>query len=137
MSVSVHITEGPLPPEGPAASPDGRGATLVFEGVVRPSEEEDPITALDYEAYEPMASKMLHRLGEEVVGAFGLLALSVEHSVGRIAVGERSFRLRVVSYHRKEALAATDAFIDRLKQDVPIWKTAVPAARRSAVDGGP
>jgi molybdopterin synthase catalytic subunit len=33
----------------------------------------------------------------------------------------------IVSKHRSEAFAALTEFMDRLKQDVPIWKTeAVP-----------
>jgi len=42
-----------------------------------------------------------------------------------VAVGEVSFVLIVESAHRAEALAAMADFIDRLKQDVPIWKRAV------------
>ena len=101
------------------------GALVVFEGIVLPREDGRPITALDYEAYQPMAATQLRRLGEEMVRRHGLLGLSVEHSRGRIRVGECSFRLRIASRHRPEALRATEQFIDRLKRDVPIWKTAV------------
>jgi molybdopterin synthase catalytic subunit len=40
--------------------------------------------------------------------------------------GQCSFRLQVASAHRAEALAAMTEFIDRLKRDVPIWKSPVP-----------
>jgi molybdopterin synthase catalytic subunit len=42
-------------------------------------------------------------------------------------VGAASFRLLVRAAHRREALDAADAYIERMKRDVPIWKTAVPA----------
>jgi molybdopterin synthase catalytic subunit len=40
-------------------------------------------------------------------------------------VGQRSFRLTVHARHRAESLAAVGEFIDRMKRDVPIWKTAL------------
>jgi molybdopterin synthase catalytic subunit len=72
-----------------------------------------------------MASNLLRRLGEELLRDHGLIAICVEHSTGRVAAGECSFRLRIVAHHRKEALAAADHFINRMKRDVPIWKMAV------------
>lgn len=126
MSVTVHILQGPLPmTPAPWAPHKGYGALVMFEGVARPTEEGRPIVALDYEAYEPMASQTIRNIGERLIADHGLIGLCVEHSTGRVMVGDRSFRLRVAAEHRKEALHATDAFIDLLKKDVPIWKAAV------------
>lgn len=125
MKLAVRIVDGPLAETAPVWAPAGAGAVVCFEGVARPTEHGEPIATLDYEAYEPMASRELERLAREVLHEFGLLGVLVEHSRGRVAVGERSFRLRVAALHRKEALAALERFIDRLKQDVPIWKQAV------------
>lgn len=128
--VSVHILNGPLGRPIAWQHNTGAGAVLCFEGVARPVENGQQITALDYEAYEPMASRMLHRIADELVHTHRLIGLCVEHSTGRVAAGECSFRLRIASPHRKEALAAMDAFIDRMKQDVPLWKTPVFADQR-------
>lgn len=128
MSVRVTISDGPLG----AAKPErveGAGAVVAFEGVVRRMEDGEALVALDYQAYEPMATRQLTRLGEELSGRFGLLGVFVEHSRGRVAVGEVSFRLVVAAPHRKEALRAMDEFIDRMKRDVPIWKSPVWAGR--------
>jgi molybdopterin synthase catalytic subunit len=126
MSVSVIIVEGPVDEETLEWTPDeGGGALFCFEGFVRPTEDEKPIVALDYEAYEPMATKELTRLSEDIVQKHGLISICVEHSKGRVLVEECSFRLRIASYHRKEGIRAMDEFIDRLKQDVPLWKSAV------------
>jgi molybdopterin synthase catalytic subunit len=125
MSVTVQIVDGPLSPAGDAQTP-GAGAIMTFEGVVRPLESDQAIIALDYEVYSPMAENMLTGLARELLDRHGLLAIAVWHSRGRVGVGEVSFRLRIVSKHRKEGIAAMDEFIDRLKQDVPIWKRAVP-----------
>ncbi|MEX2673716.1 MAG: molybdenum cofactor biosynthesis protein MoaE [Phycisphaeraceae bacterium] len=125
MSVHVYIVDHPLTEAAAWQVPTGAGAVLCFEGIARPHEDDRPIKALDYEAYQPMAERMLRRIGEEAVAEHGLLGLCVEHSTGRVAAGECSFRLRIASAHRKEGLAAMDQFIDRMKQVVPLWKQAV------------
>lgn len=124
--VTITLHDGPLPPAEVAAV-EGAGASLRFEGVVRPTEEGRPLIALDYEQYPPMTEKELHRLAADVAARHGLLAIEVTHSVGRVANFERSFRLDVFSAHRKPALAAADEFIDRLKAEVPLWKVAIHA----------
>jgi molybdopterin synthase catalytic subunit len=121
MSVEVTITDGPLPAATGTAAP-GAGGNLIFEGIVRPTEETRPIAALTYQTYEPMAQRTISAIAAELVSKNGLLGIKVEHSRGRVAVGQCSFRLTINSRHRKEALAAADEFIDRLKADVPIWK---------------
>jgi molybdopterin synthase catalytic subunit len=124
-SVTVEILDGPLPPQGPPHGVANAGAALCFEGIVRPLEAGRAILALDYEAYEPMAPNLLRRLGEEISRTHGLLEVCVEHSRGRVRAGECSFRLRVASSHRPEALRAVEEFVDRMKREVPIWKTPV------------
>lgn len=132
MSVCVSITDGPLPPASGAscdAGPRGTGAAVAFEGIVRPTEAGEPLAALVYEAYEPMASRQLAALAQEMLDRHGLLEIRVEHSRGRVPAGARSFRLTIHARHRREALAAMGEFIDRMKRDVPIWKHAEPATR--------
>jgi molybdopterin synthase catalytic subunit len=124
-SVAVDIVDGPLPAAAPAPHVEHAGALVSFEGIVRPIEDGRRIAALDYEAYQPMAQAQLRRLAEDVLHRHGLLGVRVEHSRGRVPAGACSFRLRIASRHRPEALRATEEFIDRMKRDVPIWKTAV------------
>ncbi len=123
--LQVHVVEGPLARSWPPASFAGAGAVVVFDGVVRPLEEGRTLEALDYEAYRPMADRQLERLAARAVADHGVMACLVWHSVGRVAVGEASFRLVVASAHRREALRAMDWFIDAMKKDVPIWKRPV------------
>lgn len=129
MSVQIEIVEGALKPL--AAERDRRtmvsagvGAHVVFEGIVRGDEAGEKIAGLEYQAYEPMAGKQLRLLADEMVRTHGLIGVEVWHSRGLVRVGEVSFRLVVRSAHRKEAMAAMDEFIDRMKKDVPIWKKA-------------
>jgi molybdopterin synthase catalytic subunit len=139
MSVRITIVDGPLgaalsePAElAPPAQPESAlvdtgeaGAVVTFDGVVRALEGDRKIQALDYEVYEPMASRELGRLAADLLGSCGVLAIDAWHSRGRVQVGAVSFRLVVRSAHRKEALQAMDRFIDCMKRDVPIWKRAV------------
>ncbi|MCL4743343.1 MAG: molybdenum cofactor biosynthesis protein MoaE [Phycisphaerales bacterium] len=127
MAVDVRICDGPLGTHHPNAPSVGGGAVIVFEGVVRPTENGHPIAGLHYETYEPMAQRQMHALATDLAQHLGLLRVSVEHSRGFVPVGGCSFRLVIVSPHRREAIEAVDRFIDRLKQDVPIWKRAEPA----------
>lgn len=118
---------------GPGSTAPGVvGASLRFEGIVRRGEprEDDggqahDLCALDYQTYDPMAERELLALARGVAQRHGLIALATLHSRGRVAVGEVSFVLMIESAHRAEALAAMADFIDRLKQDVPIWKRPV------------
>lgn len=123
VRASIHV--GPLSGPPPPFPCDGAGAVVCFEGRVRPIEDGRAIRGLCYEAYEPMARDMLVAVGEEIVSRHCLVGLCVEHSTGQVLVGECSFRLQIAAPHRQEALAAMGQFIDRLKEDVPIWKSAV------------
>ncbi len=123
MSATVTITPGPLPEASPI-SVAGTGASVVFEGVVRPDEDGHAITGLDYQTYEPLASTQLGTLAEQAINRKGILGVCVEHSEGFVPVGAVSFRLTIHAEHRKEALAAMDWYIDAMKRDVPIWKKA-------------
>jgi len=124
MGVTVRLTEGALGDREGGEPTPGAGARLVFEGVVRPEEDGTPIDGLEYEAYRPMAEQQLASIGTQLVEAHGLIGMDIEHSTGFVPNYGCSFRLIVESAHRKEGLAAMDAFIDRLKADVPIWKRA-------------
>ncbi len=124
MPISIQITDGPLGARTPEQHLPGCGAAVVFEGIVRPTEHGVTIDGLHYETYEPMAQRQMHTIAADLVQRLGLLRISVEHSRGFVPVGGCSFRLVIVSAHRREALDAMDEFIDRLKRDVPIWKRA-------------
>lgn len=130
MSVQVIIFDGALPAELVFKSVRGNerdcesGAALVFDGIVRRMESGKPLKGLLYEAYEPMASRILENLAQGIVTKHGLHSLGVAHSKGLVLVGQRSLRVEIRAAHRTEALAAMSEFIDALKRDVPIWKTA-------------
>lgn len=108
----------------PAVPPDPRvGAVAEFTGMVRGEEGGRSISALVYEAYQPMAETVMRRLLCELATAHPCLAVRVQHRVGVVRVGEAAIHIAVQARHRAEAFALLATFMDRLKQDVPIWKT--------------
>jgi molybdopterin synthase catalytic subunit len=123
MTVEAKIVAGPCP-EQPPWHIAGAGAIIRFSGLVRPTEAGRPIEGLQYEAYRPMAERQIESIARTLIEAHGLLAMRIAHSVGWVPVGECSFRLDVAATHRQEAMLAMGEFINRLKQDVPIWKQA-------------
>ncbi len=125
MSIEIHIVDGPIRGDATATLRDGAGASVVFDGIVRGMEDGRTLAALSYEHYEPMASQQLRALAENILQKHTLLALHCHHSRGRVNAGECSMRVIIHSAHRKEALAAMGEFIDRLKRDVPIWKSVI------------
>lgn len=126
MSVRVRIMDGALGPPRPAQALDAEfGAVLSFDGIVRAGEDGRTIRALAYEAYEPMASNILEEVARAMIAAHGVISVDVEHSRGEVPVGGCSFRITVHARHRAEAIAALGDFIDRMKRDVPIWKSPV------------
>jgi molybdopterin synthase catalytic subunit len=98
------------------------GAVVEFKGLVRREEAGSPIAALEYEAYQPMAETMMQRIATELGAQHPCDRALILHRVGVVPVGEAAIIIRATAKHRAEAFALVSGFMDRLKQDVPIWK---------------
>lgn len=98
------------------------GANVLFVGTARSVTNGRPAVALEFEAHEPMAGPELERLCKVAVEKFGLVACAVEHRLGRVAVGEASVAVAASAPHRREAFAAAEWLMERIKREVPIWK---------------
>jgi molybdopterin molybdotransferase len=122
MKIDVQLIGSPI--AGKIAPPgDGlAGAWIEFRGVVRGEENGRAVTALEYEAYPQMAVCEIRRLLEAIATRHPCLAACVIHRTGIVQVGETAIYVGVASKHRAEAIGLLGEFMDRLKQDVPIWK---------------
>ena len=100
----------------------GDGAVASFIGLVRDHNQGRRVSFLDYEAYQPLAVRALHRIVEEIRQAWPDTGVGVHHRTGRIEIGEASIIIVAVSPHRANAFAACRYMIERVKQIVPIWK---------------
>jgi MoaE-MoaD fusion protein len=98
------------------------GAAVVFEGIVREQSHGRRTLYLEYEAYEPMATRTMEEIGREARNKFEIDGIGMVHRVGRLEIGETSVVIIVTAPHRGAAFEACRFAIDRLKQTVPIWK---------------
>ena len=105
------------------------GGVVTFVGKVRDHSRGHAIDHLEYEAYAPMALKVMRSIAAAVEAEVVDASVAVHHRLGRLAIGEAAVVIAAAAPHRAEAFAACRAVIERLKQDVPIWK------REVAVDG--
>jgi molybdopterin synthase catalytic subunit len=125
MTVDIAIQTGTITFTAPSSP--GIGAVVRFEGRVRDEEHGQKISALVYEAYQPMAEKQMGKILHEIGECHSCLGVTVRHRIGEVPVGDVAILVEARASHRVEAFALTSAFMDRLKQDVPIWKMrAVP-----------
>ena len=125
MEIEFQLTSEPIAEKIPPPqwwSSAKTGAWLEFRGVVRGEENGETISALEYEAYSEMTEREIRRLLQDISTRHLCLAAKVIHRVGIIPVGETAIYVGVASSHRAEAIALLAEFMDRLKQDVPIWK---------------
>jgi molybdopterin synthase catalytic subunit len=93
-----------------------------FHGIVREQEQGNALAGLRYEAYEPMALREFSRIADELMAQHHVAEALLIHRLGWVPVGEPSLYVRILAKHRGPALAFCEALIDRMKQDVPIWK---------------
>ncbi len=124
MEIQIALVQKRIRPVASAeAAPQGViGAWVEFTGIVRAEERGASITELEYEAYETMAATVMREILEELSKAYRCTTAHVIHRIGSVPVGEAAIWLGVGAPHRSEAFSLATAFMDRLKQDVPIWK---------------
>ncbi len=120
----VRISSEPIAAEEPLAfvADGGAGATCVFLGTVRDHSGAGAVEGLSYEAWEELAVRRLEEIAEEAFGKWSVRKMAILHRVGDLAVGEVSVIVAVSAAHRAEAFEACRHGIERLKEDVPIWK---------------
>lgn len=103
------------------------GALASFVGIVRDYHEGREVKKLYYDCYQSMADREIGRIVDEVKKEYGVSDIEVLHRVGWLEVGEVAIAILVSAVHRSEAFSACKAVIDRIKEEVPIWKKEVYA----------
>lgn len=130
--IVVGIVEAPLLPAmltGPVAAA-GRGAQVLFWGLVRDQNEGRAVVAVSYDAFLPLAEEVLREIAAEAAERFGpSLGVAAFHRLGRLEVGEASVAIATGSPHRDAAYRASRFVIEQIKIRLPVWK------REHYVDG--
>jgi molybdopterin synthase catalytic subunit len=101
---------------------DSNGATAIFVGSVRSSNDGRPVTGIEYSAYDEMAEREMVSILTEASQKFGIAEASIEHRLGALHVGEASIGVAVAHPHRAAAMDALRYIVDETKRRAPIWK---------------
>ena len=101
---------------------DDIGAVVYFLGVVRRTEDDKAISALEYEAFRRMVEHQFNLLFDEIEKRWPIESVRLLHRVGVVQVNEPSLWVELTAPHRGEAFAACQWLIDEMKRVVPIWK---------------
>ncbi|ADJ14250.1 molybdopterin synthase [Halalkalicoccus jeotgali] len=108
---------------------DRAGAIATFTGRVRKKDSADdaPTEFLEFETYEGVAQQRFTTIREELEAREGIYEVLMHHRTGVIEAGADIVFVVVLAGHRKEAFRAVEDGIDRLKDEVPIFKKEVTA----------
>lgn len=124
MRTEIALVASAIDVEGllSRAADPGAGAVLSFVGTVRDSKQGRRVLRIEYEAYEPMARKVLERIAAEMGRHGPPLAVALVHRIGRVEVGEAGIAIVVSTPHRAAGFDALRHGIEAVKRDLPVWK---------------
>jgi molybdopterin synthase catalytic subunit len=98
------------------------GAHNIFLGQVRADAiEGNIVSAIEYSAYEEMADEAMSLIREKAFAEFDLICMHIYHSLGVVKAGEICVFVFVSATRRKEVYKATEAIVNWIKTDVPIF----------------
>ena len=137
MSDRFRILDDPIDPaDSVAAVRDPEcGALATFLGTARRHTEGREVVRLEYEVHESMALRQFEILARDLRARHAVARIAIDHRRGIVPIGEVSVAIAVSAPRRRDALAACAEAIERLKQDIPIWKREVFADGARWVEG--
>lgn len=119
----LELTEGPIDPEAVRRSVEDKslGGVVIFVGEVRAVTDGKPTEKLHYECYREMALRQMEKIAGEAKSKWHARVAMV-HRLGEMRPGDIAVVTAAACAHRFEAFECCKYLIDRLKEDVPIWK---------------
>ena len=116
-----------------AVESDTAGAVVSFSGVVRNHDGGKAVNRLSYSAHptahQVMADVVARVAAEQTAqaqGAGGAASQPVRiwaaHRIGMLDIGDPALVCAVSAAHRGQAFAVCSELVDRIKEQVPIWK---------------
>jgi molybdopterin synthase catalytic subunit len=97
------------------------GGVVTFSGEVRSITGELDTSMLIYEAHQAMALEQMRRIAEQAATQWDA-NVSIAHRIGELLPGEIAVFCVAACAHRAAAFDCCRFLIDRIKEDVPIWK---------------
>jgi molybdopterin synthase catalytic subunit len=103
------------------------GAIATFTGRVRAKDSEDdqPTKHLAFERYDGVAAERMAQLRNDLEARDGVYAVRLHHKAGVVEAGEDIVFVVVLAGHRGEAFRTVEDGINRLKEEVPLFKKEV------------
>ena len=100
------------------------GAIATFTGRVRAKDSADDsrTTHLKFEKYEGVAEQRMADIAAELEERDGVFEVLFHHRTGVVVDGEDIVFVVVLAGHRREAFRTVEDGIDRLKDEVPLFK---------------
>jgi molybdopterin synthase catalytic subunit len=106
---------------------DRAGAIATFTGRVRAKDSPDdrPTEHLEFERYDGVAWERMADLRADLEARDGVHAVLLHHKTGVVEAGEDIVFVVILAGHRGEAFSAVQDGINRLKDEVPLFKKEV------------
>ena len=100
------------------------GASLIFKGTVRNTNDNKKVTGITYDSHDAMVIKSFEEIYNEVDQKLKIKdkAVYIEHVKGYLNLGEISIIIAVACPHRAEAYILSKYIIEEIKKRSPIWK---------------
>jgi len=115
------IVRGPIPTQ-PETFEDGNGAVVRFLGVVRGDGDQPRVRSIFYDAYPPMAQRVIDDIVAMARQRHRIDTAAIVHRVGDVPVGEASLLVEVRAKHRGDSFDALKWIVEEIKHRLPIWK---------------
>lgn len=93
------------------------GAFITFVGIIR---DEDGITGLSFDVYEPILKQWFKKWQEKAKERGAIVFMA--HSRGDVLNHTSSYIAGVCSPQRRVALELIDEYVEDFKKNAPIWK---------------
>ncbi|WP_342305650.1 molybdopterin synthase [Methanolobus sp. ZRKC5] len=98
------------------------GGIATFTGIVRRVNDDLETTAIDFEKYEGVADRAIEKICYDLKEKDAIIDVLIHHKTGLIKSGEDIVYIVVAAAHRKELFETLVEALERIKEDVPIWK---------------
>ncbi|HOC77476.1 MAG TPA: molybdenum cofactor biosynthesis protein MoaE [Methanofastidiosum sp.] len=101
---------------------DECGASVIFVGTVKSPMNGKKVVKLELDAYVEMAEKRLREIEDDAKEKFSIKESTIIHRYGELFVGDNIVLIIVKSIDRTKSFEGAKYILERLKEEVPIFK---------------
>lgn len=101
---------------------DKCGASVIFLGSVKSEMDGKKVIKMELDVYAEMAEKKLREIETDATKKYDIIESSIIHRYGELIVGNNIVLIIVKSIDRTKSFEACKYILERLKEEVPIFK---------------